>query len=300
MLNTSTIRPGLLVSLKTSLSGNVSYQVNVIEPAHIESDGTLRQVHETAKTIIDPAEHEAAIKIRGKASSLIRGQCAKSEFGLLCPQGREEQLDRAIDQAYQLVRDFNRSTNVTRISVNVVVGRFEQDDARAIKSINREISDLLETIEQGIGKLDAEAVRKAASKAKDVGRMLNPVASEKLTAAIKLARKTATRIIEAGDNAAAEIDASVLRSLAGARTAFLDLDDAVEAPVAPAAAPAVQLDIEDAPYANLDDSQDRVVVAPAPQPAAPDVEENDDSFEVPDFLKKGWNNSKPKVELETE
>jgi hypothetical protein len=286
----------LLVSLKTSLSGNVRYVVNVIEPAHVESDGALHQTHETEKTIFDPAEHELAIKVRGKASSLIRGQCAKSEFGLLCPQGREANLDAAIDEARALVRDFNANANVTRIAVNVVVGRFEQDDARAVRAINSEIADLLATIETGIGKLDAEAVRKAASKARDVGRLLNPTASAKLDEAIKLARKTASRIIEAGENAAAEIDASVLRSLAGARTAFLDLDDAVEAPVAPAAAPAVQLDIEDAPYANLDDSQDRVVVAPAPQSLAPDVDDGDG---VADFIRREYT-QKRTVELETE
>jgi len=34
---------------------------------------------------MDPAEHETAIKARGKARSVITGVCNASNFGLLCP-----------------------------------------------------------------------------------------------------------------------------------------------------------------------------------------------------------------------
>ncbi len=41
-MQTSTLRPGLLVSLKTSVTGNVVYRRKDIEPDHRTKDGVQR------------------------------------------------------------------------------------------------------------------------------------------------------------------------------------------------------------------------------------------------------------------
>ena len=98
-MQTRTLRPGLLVSLKTSVRGNVSYVHKDIEPEHLTKDGQQLSKWETERIVVDPAEHEAATKIRSKICTTIRGACVRSAFGLLCPEKSAENLDSALAEA---------------------------------------------------------------------------------------------------------------------------------------------------------------------------------------------------------
>jgi hypothetical protein len=241
----TTIRPGYLVSLKTSINGNVSYASRDIEREHIDRDGARRAKWETERTISDPKEFEKATKVKSKARSLISGICAKSAFGLLCPSATKDKLDAAIAEAQQLVAKFNEKASLTTVSVYVITGRIAQDDAEAVRAINSEMRDLLSKMEQGVRKLDVKAIRDAADAARSVGAMLTPDASARLQRAIDVARSAARKIVKAGETAATEVDRSVIRTIRASRTAFLDLDDAGEiaAPVTTGRA----IDLESAP-----------------------------------------------------
>ena len=224
----STLKPGLLVSLSTKLSGNVSYRVRDVEEAHTTTDGAVRAVWETERTTLDPQEHEEAIKVRSRCRSLITGVCSTSSFGLLCPEDKEEALSAALDEATGLAAEFNRRAALTRIGVYVLVGRIAADDAEAVRAINSEVRELIETMEQGLTRLDVEAVRAAATKAKQLGATLSEGANERLQEAIQVARTTCRAIVRAGEQGAAEVDRAVLDRMASARTMFLDLEDGEE------------------------------------------------------------------------
>lgn len=223
----STLRPGLLVGLKTQVSGNVSYYKRDIEADHATSLGTRRAVWETERTIEDPDEHEKAIQVRGKARTLITRLCAPSSFGLLCPESRRAELDAAIAAAREVADEFNRGAQLTTVAVHVLVGRVAADDLEAVRAINSEVRSLLETMETGIKKLDPKAIRDAATEALRLGKMLTPDASDRVARAIEVARSAATRIAKSGEIAAEQADAQV-RIIRNSRNAFLDLSDAVD------------------------------------------------------------------------
>lgn len=227
MLRTSTLRPGLLVSLKTSVTGNVSYARKDIEVDHIdEADGQRKARWETARSVRDPKEHERAQEVRGKASTLIRGVCAYSAFGLLCPESSGDDLEKAIADARVLADEFNATATITRVNVYVLTGRIAPDDVEAVRAINSEVRDLLSAMETGVKNLDVKVIREAASKARQLGTMLTPDAATRIGDAIDAARSSARKIVAAGENAAVEVDGVTLRALAAARTAFLDIDEA--------------------------------------------------------------------------
>lgn len=220
----TTLRPGLLVSLKTSISGNVKYDRIDIEPDHRTETGEKLARWETKRVINDPDEHEKAVIVRGKCRSLITSVCSTSAFGLLCPDTRTEDLDKAIRAANILADAFNQQASLTKIGVFVITGRVAADDVQAVRAINSEVRDLLDTMENGIQNLDVEAVRNAATKAKQIGQMLTPSAAKKIEATIENVRSLARRMVKAGEQAAQEIDEATLRQLRESRTAFLDLD----------------------------------------------------------------------------
>lgn len=257
-MQTTTIRPGLLVSLKTSLTGNVSYRTLDLEQDHTTDDGERKARWETERTIAEPAEYEEATKIRSKCRSLITAVCSASTFGLLCPQADGDGLSRAIEEAQRLADDFNRRARCTRVKVYVIAGKIAADDVEATKAINSEVRDLLDRMEQGVRNLDVETIREAANRAKKIGNMITPDASARLTMAIDQARNAAKQIVKAGEAASLEIDQRAVRAITESRTAFLDLDDAKEvaaptvtgravdfdtAPVAPVKAAAPQFDL---------------------------------------------------------
>jgi hypothetical protein len=226
--NTTTLRPGLLVSLKTSVVGNVSYSKQTIENDHLTADGKRLAKWETERTISDPEEHEAACKVRARALTMIRSVCSRSAFGLLCPEIDVEKLERAVAQARELAEEFNAFARLTRVSIYVITGRIAPDDVEAVKAINSEVRELLDAMEDGLKRLDVDAVRDAANRARNIGAMLSPDAAARINSAIQVARDAARRMVRAGEQAASELDRATIARIEEARTAFLDLDDAGE------------------------------------------------------------------------
>jgi hypothetical protein len=224
-MQSTTLRPGLLVSLKTSLSGNVSYDKVTLESAHLTTSGEQRERWETLKTITDPAEQERAEKARSKAAGLVRAVCAHSAFGLLCPESDKDALEAAIAAARKVAEEFNDSAALSRVSVYVITGRIAADDVEAVRAINSEVSGLLETMARGVSTLDVKTIRDAADRAKSVGAMLPAETAARMQVAIDAARSAARQIVKAGETAAQEIDTRAIRRITEARTAFLDLDD---------------------------------------------------------------------------
>lgn len=228
-MQVSTLRPGLLVILTTSSRGNVKYDKRTTERAHILENGqTERASWETTRTINDVDELDRAQKTLTKARGLITAICAWSKFGLLCPEEKIPDFEKAAEEAQRLASDFNRTSRITRIDVSIFPCRVEPNDAKAIRAINKEVRDLMEEMQRGVKALDPKAIRDAADKARSLGTMLQSGAQLRITEAIDAARKAANaaaKAARAGNLAAQVVDAIALKRLETARTAFLDMDD---------------------------------------------------------------------------
>lgn len=222
------LQAGLLVSLKTTLMGNIKYTSKSVEDDHIDDDGARRAIWETTRVVTDPKEHELAVQVRNKAGSIVRGVCAHSAFGLLCPEKRGDKLMAAIREARDLVADFNAKAKCTQVGIYAIVGKVAADDVEAIRAIKSEIRDLLSSMEAGLKNLNVKAVREAANKARSLTAVLSPEAEAKVSRAIESVRRKAREIVKAGDNAAVEIDIQTLRIVRRTRAAFLDMDGAQE------------------------------------------------------------------------
>lgn len=244
----STLRPGLLVSLSTTVKGGVEYRTQDIDPDHVVETGARVAKWETERTVSIPEEHERAIKVRSRARALITGMCSQSTFGLLCPETAYDALQACIEDAQRLADEFNRTAELTRVNVYVILGRVAQDDVQAVRAINSEVRDLMEAMERGLQNLDVKTVRDAANKARNIGAMLSPAAEDRIKVAIDAARSAARKIVKAAETGAAEIDQAVLTKIRQSRTAFLDIaDDEIVLATPEAGARAIDLEIDEAP-----------------------------------------------------
>lgn len=250
MNKASVIRPGLLVSVKSSLVGGVSYQridldVDTGANANAGTDAADVARWETIRTIEDPAEHERATKARAKALSMIRKECSTTAFGLLCPVDNEGALDAAIVAARKIADEHNSEATHTQIGIFVLKGRVASDDAEAARAITSEIAGLVVAMDRGISALDSSAIREAANKARDMAGMLGEAAKASVDKAIVQARAAARMIvkrIEKDGEAAAIVLADIQRGqIESARITFLDLEVRADDAVHAAAMPSVQV-----------------------------------------------------------
>lgn len=223
----ATLRPGLLVAIKTSLVGNVSYATTVIEADHKVGKERIAK-WETERKVANAAEHEKAIKVRGQATHTIKRLCAVTAFGLLCPEDRAEDLTKAIAAARDIIEGFNAKARITRIRLYVIAGRVAPDDVEAVRSIRAELAATIGEMEAGVRALSPESVRDAARRAAQLAEMLNDQAKAKVGKAIEAARATATAInkaVKAGEQAALKVDEIVAKRIAKTREVFVDADN---------------------------------------------------------------------------
>lgn len=245
-MKTATLKPGFLVSLKTSVKGGVNYTRSELESAHTTESGELVARWETRKAIQDPAEFERATVARNRARSIIGSVCFTSSFGYLCPLEREQQLADAITEARAVADAHNDTAEQTRVEVYIMAGRVAQDDAEAARAIASEVRELMQAMEAGIANAEPAKIRDAANRARELGGMLTDSAAKTVNAAIEQARSAAREIVKrvekSGERAAVVVAQLNADKIKAARFAFLDMDDAK--PVTTEAPAARGLDIE--------------------------------------------------------
>jgi hypothetical protein len=248
------IRPGLLVSLKTTVHGGVSYQKRTLEVDGIEREGNTRVARwETTRQIEDAVEHEAAVTARSKARHAILRICCKSSLGLLCPESKETELSEAIEEAQRIASEHNKKARFTRVDVFVLTGRIADNDEQAARAIGSEVRDLIAAMEAGVRAADPDAIRDAANRARAMAGMLSRDVQKKVSDAIAEVRAVAKDIVRrvdtTGSLAADVVDGLKLKALQTARFAVLDLtgeSEMVEQVRSEIASRAIDLELQEA------------------------------------------------------
>ncbi len=241
MTTTSLLKPGFLVSLKTSLQGGVAYQRVDLDADKPDGDPAAIARWETTRRIDDPDEHKRATKARSAARALIESVCVKTAFGLLCQESKGAELDEKIQSAQALIDAHNQAAHSTHVRVYVLRGRIASTDEEAVKALSSEVREVLEDMQAGIRRVDVEKIREAATRARKLGAILDAEQATKVNRAVEAARDAAKQIVKRIDVDGAEAVRAVAEGMSGpieqARFAFLEIEESIQTPVhAPPAA----------------------------------------------------------------
>ena len=243
-MTTQIIKPGLLVALSTSVKGGIRYERIDLGTERIGD--TERANWETHREIADKDEYERATQTRNKCSSLIRGACVATSFGLFCPTANELALDTAVEQVAELVENWNRNATHTRIAVFTVKGKIAGDDETAARAIAADMRGLLAQMNDGIKRLDPDAIRAAANAARALGKALDADKQRSVNRAIEQARTAAREIVkridDGADGALAALRSVTTTGIEAARFEFMDLDTPPQQEIKFDAPPAAELD----------------------------------------------------------
>jgi hypothetical protein len=248
MTTTSLLKPGFLVSLKTSLQGGVSYHRVDLDADRPEGDPAAIARWETTRRIDDPDEHKRATKARSAASSLIRAVCTHTAFGLLCPESKAAELDEAIQGAQALIDAHNQAAHSTHVRVYVLRGRIASTDEEAVRALSSEVREVLEEMQAGIRRVDVTAIREAATRARKLGAILDADQAAKVNRAVEAARDAAKQIVKRIDVEGAEAVRAVAEGMSGpieqARFSFLEIEESIATPVHVPAQAARDLEVQ--------------------------------------------------------
>lgn len=231
-----TLAPSILVILKTERVGNRHYLHEVLEGTHLvkagADKGKVVRKWNTTSIIDDPEEAEAARATVSSVWSTIAPLCRSTDFGLMAPESKREELLKAVPEAYAIADAFNKTAKVERVRVSIMLGTVTADDVLAERAMRRDVEDLIAKMQDGVAKLDVKAVRDAKAELTRVKEMLSEDARSKAEGAIKIAADSANELAKAirklekaGETVALEVDAAALEALEAARVDFLNLDD---------------------------------------------------------------------------
>jgi hypothetical protein len=234
-MRTTTLKPGLLVSCKTKITGGVEKRAGSVDAADVAaaqasaSAGSEIVAKASIKIVKDKEEYKCAKVARSKCQSLIRGACIKSEFGLLCPDAREDNLQSKLDEAQEEATSFNRSTTTDiRIDVYVIAARIAPDDDKAARALASEMRGLLDSMQTGITAGDVDVIRDAARRARSLGTMLDEESAGRVQRSILEAREIAKAIVKRVQDGGERLDVVIgefkRSAIEQARFAFLDMD----------------------------------------------------------------------------
>ena len=222
MSEVRTLKPGILVAIRTHQRGNRSYTKREIERAHLTDGGMERSRWDTTKIVYDPAEDKEASQVANKARYTVTRLCADTAHGPLCPVERRDELNEAIAEARKMVAEFNERAVFTRVAIHVICGEIVADDVNTARALFSETEQFMEQMVKGLQELDVKKVRALCVKTLDVGQMLSPDANAAAVLAVNAAREACRKIVAAGEQAAIAIDQNAIDTIGLARNSFLD------------------------------------------------------------------------------
>jgi hypothetical protein len=225
------IRPSLMVSLSTEVTGGVVYERKDLTErcgkngkdamgapstckllaAHSGkcdfSEMTKEEIRKWETTCItaDKTEHDKAIQIRNKARSLITSITVSSKFGQLCPTEREADLMAAYEEAKRLAEDFNSGSTHTYIGVYMQVGVIP-DNEQSSRNMSFNVVQLIDGMMRGLNNGNEEEVRKAANSLTELAAVLDVDSQGIAERAIAEARSAARAITKAKAKKATDIE----------------------------------------------------------------------------------------------
>lgn len=148
------ITPGIVVALKTRVSGGITYQ-RFNKQVKQNADGLLVEEYDTVKTTIDPDLFAEATRLRSKCIGLVRAVSCETAFGMLCPASKEGDLDKSIEEAKRIAREFNDRSSTIKITVACLKGRVVDSDQEANDMVAEEMLNIIGELQ---AKLSAEHI----------------------------------------------------------------------------------------------------------------------------------------------
>lgn len=149
------------------------------------------------RLIINPEEHEKALELQCDLGNSLRKMGTRISDGIIAfSLKKEEDFDKARQEARQKANEFNRTSTHYKVIVDAVkLQAVESDEELVARKLTYEIQRLLGEMKEALNACDVDRIRQVATEAKYKANSLQSGTEQGiLLAAIEEARKAASTI----------------------------------------------------------------------------------------------------------
>lgn len=201
-LRAKVIKDCVLVVPFLHFSGGVNYFREDISEEEAESGETVK-VWQTTKTSKSKEEENEAQKLRAQMKSQLKTVCSSFTKDIyICPLERKEELDEIEANFAIAMIDFNNKTKYIKMTAASLIPVIVQSsDEKALSSLMRAMRSTLEELERSIKTGDPKMIREVLPRLKELDKITEGEASEKLKVLIDDTRKQArelTKLVKKG------------------------------------------------------------------------------------------------------
>ena len=201
-----TIQPGIAVMMTSSIVGGPSYKKLNIDLTDEElqeitgveemPEGEVRK-WETTRIIEDVPGYKAALTVRNRARDGVRGVCVRTQFGEICPLGREDDLNRKIADGQLDVQTFNSNNDHLKINWHCLKAYIRGSDTQALEAIHSTINEALAEMHDAYETGNYKKLRSVSKMLNQHKKILESgtLATSHLDEAIKNARAAARKFL---------------------------------------------------------------------------------------------------------
>lgn len=153
------IRPGILVAEKVTISGGIHYDKE-LEESYFEDERQIRKWRTTA-IVDDVSERQKAQMVRSQIYSLTRKVCASTPIGLICSEERSGELAEALREARRKRNEFNSEAKTCYMRTHHALFEVNPDNKQAVEAIVDHVADIANRVDEAITSSEEEVIQKA-------------------------------------------------------------------------------------------------------------------------------------------
>jgi hypothetical protein len=188
------IQPCILVTEKLNVGRGVSYNRRDKDTIS-QADGSEISIWETERHYKNKEEAKQADQVYANARYKIRAKCLYTEVGYICPASQESELRGAIDEAREMVEDFNKRARHCHIEFRVVCTRIEPENSDGVAVLKEALDRSTQQIKESLAEFDFKKARNLLAATKPAIDILkDPTARKALNTVREEARVLATEI----------------------------------------------------------------------------------------------------------
>ena len=158
-------------------------------------DGSEDKEWHTLRHYANKKEALEADKVYANARYKIRSKCLSTEVGYICPISKEQELLDAIEEARQMVDEFNKSARFCSVSMRVLLTRVESDNPDGVELLRDTLNQNVQTMKEALADFDVKKARNLLVSTQSAVDILQDPASKKALMKVREeAREMATQI----------------------------------------------------------------------------------------------------------
>ncbi len=188
------IRPCILVTDKLTVERGCTYHRYDLE-VKTDATGSEDATWQTDRHYKNREEAKEADRVYAKARHKIRSACVATEIGFVCSADNEKTLEKAINDARELVDNANASFGHCHIKFKVLRTRIEANNEDGVQVLKETLESSVATIRESLKGFDVQKARDTINGTKGIVAVLaDPESRRALKESRAEARQLATEI----------------------------------------------------------------------------------------------------------